>query len=160
MRIRLLTVGRLKQGPERDLYARYADRLDKAGRGVSIGPLELVQINESRASATDTRKDDEAARLLAAGRPGELRIVLDETGKGISSEAFAKMLARHRDAGVPDLSFLIGGPDGHGASVRDSAQLLLGLGPMTLPHGLARIVLVEQIYRAITIISGHPYHRS
>jgi 23S rRNA (pseudouridine1915-N3)-methyltransferase len=86
--------------------------------------------------------------------------VLDERGRTMSSAEFAQYLGTRRDDGIKHAALLLGGPDGHAASLRSSAQLPLSLGPMTLPHGLARVVLVEQIYRAITILSGHPYHRA
>jgi 23S rRNA (pseudouridine1915-N3)-methyltransferase len=103
---------------------------------------------------------DEAHRLLAKSDGAGLRIVLDERGKGHTSAQFAKMLGEARDAGHRGAAVLIGGPDGHGPAARDAADLLLSLGPMTLPHGLARVILAEQVYRAITILSGHPYHRA
>lgn len=160
MRIDLAAVGRLKDGAERDLYARYAERFDTLGRGVSLGPLKLIELPESRAQTAELRKQDEAARVLKACAGAEVRVVLHERGKAMSSEAFAAWLASRRDAGIKVLSLMIGGPDGHGADVLASAQLQLSLGSMTLPHGLARVVVVEQLYRATTILAGHPYHRA
>ena len=159
MRLAIAAVGRLKDGPERDLFGRYTDRIEKAGRPLGIGPLTVSQLNESRASDVASRKRDEAARLIGAAAIAEVRVVLDETGRAMTSQEFAAWLAARRDGGSSGVAFLVGGPDGHGPDVRQSARLIMSLGPMTLPHGLARIVLAEQIYRAITIISGHPYHR-
>jgi 23S rRNA (pseudouridine1915-N3)-methyltransferase len=85
--------------------------------------------------------------------------VLDERGKVLSSAGFADLLKRHLDGGTSDLAFLIGGPDGHAQSIRDSAGLLLSFGAMTWPHRLARVMLAEQIYRAVMILRDHPYHR-
>jgi 23S rRNA (pseudouridine1915-N3)-methyltransferase len=99
-------------------------------------------------------------RLLKAAAATTARVVLDESGKALSSEAFAKWLAQTRDGGCKGLAFLIGGPDGHGAEAVQGAALKLSLGAMTLPHGIARAVLIEQLYRAATILSGHPYHRA
>jgi 23S rRNA (pseudouridine1915-N3)-methyltransferase len=96
---------------------------------------------------------------MKAAAAAEVRVVLDATGRALSSEAFARFLAESRDGGAKEMAFLIGGPDGHGPAVLDAATLKLSLGPMTLPHGLARIVLAEQLYRASTILAGHPYHR-
>ena len=160
MRLRIAAVGKLKDGPERELYARYAERIGAAGRAVGLGPLDLAEIVEGRAPDAPTRMADEAARLLAKCRDTDVRILLDEHGKALGSQAFAQTLRGIRDRPVGRLAFLIGGPDGHGAPARDVADLTLSLGPMTLPHGLARIVLAEQIYRVITILAGHPYHRA
>lgn len=160
MRFTLAAVGRLKDGAERDLYARYAERFDAQGRAVSLGPLKLNELPESRAQTADLRKNDEADRLLKACAGADERIVLHERGKALSSEAFAKWLATRRDAGSKSLALLIGGADGHGAAALSAATLQLSLGQMTLPHGLARVVLAEQLYRAATILAGHPYHRA
>lgn len=159
MRLTIAAVGRLKDGPERELFGRYTDRIDKAGRTHGLGPLVVSQLSESRAADAAARKRDEAARLLEATAAAEIRVALDETGRAMTSQEFAQWLAAQRDAGGAALAFLIGGPDGHDPEARRSARLVMSLGPMTLPHGLARIVLAEQIYRAITIIAGHPYHR-
>jgi 23S rRNA (pseudouridine1915-N3)-methyltransferase len=160
MRIIIAAVGRLKDGPERELYTRYAKRLDEQGRSLALGPLRLAELPEGRAAGSGQRRADEASRLLEASSEAELKVALDGTGKTMTSDGLAKWLAAKRDGGVRTLAFLIGGPDGHGASALDSADLRLSLGPMTLPHGLARIILAEQLYRAATILAGHPYHRA
>lgn len=160
MRIVVAAVGRLKDGAERELFTRYAERFDAAGRALALGPLRLAELPESRAATVALRKADEAERLGKAIGPAEIKIALDEGGKQLGSEAFARELARRRDGGVQTLAFLIGGPDGHGPEILTSATLKLSLGAMTLPHGLARVVLAEQLYRATTILSGHPYHRA
>lgn len=159
MRLSIVAVGRLKDGPERDLYLKYAKRIDEAGRGVALGPLALAEIAEGRQAGAAARQADEAARLLARAEAGDLVVLLDERGKAMTSEAFARWLGARRDEGRRSAAFLVGGPDGHGEAVRKRADLTLSLGPMTLPHGLARIVLAEQLYRAATILAGHPYHR-
>ena len=103
----------------------------------------------------------EEAKLVAAALPARsFSVVLDERGKALTSEAFAELLRRHIDGGTPDMAFLIGGPDGHAPGIRDQAGLLMSFGPMTWPHRLVRVMLFEQLYRALTIITGHPYHRS
>lgn len=160
MRLILAAVGKLKDAEERSICDRYAKRLAASGRAVGLGPLDIVELNECRLDTADARKSDEAQRLLKAASAASVRIALDEHGAALSSDAFAKLLSKHADAGVKACAFLIGGPDGHGRDVLDSAQLRLSLGTMTLPHGLARIVLMEQLYRAATILSGHPYHRA
>ena len=157
MRVLIAAVGRLKDGAETVLVDRYMERL--APRIAGLGPIAISEIPEARQGGAAARKHDEAERLLRAAAKADFRIALDERGKALSSDAFAKLLGRKRDDGIATLAFLIGGPDGHGKAATDAADLTLSLGPMTLPHGLARVVLVEQVYRAATILSGHPYHR-
>ncbi|CAN1724029.1 Ribosomal RNA large subunit methyltransferase H [Hyphomicrobium sp. 1Nfss2.1] len=159
MRLIVAAVGRLKDA-EKDLCVRYTKRFDAAGRSLGLGPLIITELNESRASGAEARKSDEATRLLKAAGAASQIVALDEGGKMLSSVALADWLARIRDEGCKDLALLIGGPDGHGGEVASAATLKLSLGPMTLPHGLARAMLIEQLYRATTILSGHPYHRA
>jgi 23S rRNA (pseudouridine1915-N3)-methyltransferase len=159
MRLIIAAVGRLKDA-ERDLYDRYGKRFDAAGRGLKLGPIELIEITESRAATAELRKADEADRLLKAVSAADVRLVLDEKGNALASQDIANLLATQRDAGNAALAVLIGGPDGHGEAVLKAATLKVSLGAVTLPHGLARIVLTEQLYRAATILSGHPYHRA
>jgi 23S rRNA (pseudouridine1915-N3)-methyltransferase len=159
MRILLAAIGRLKDAGEKDLFARYAERLDGIGRGVAFGPLRVVELPESRAASAEARKADEAQRLLEASAGADVRVALDARGKLMTSENFAAWLRNRRDGGVGALAFLLGGPDGHGPDVLATTALTLSLGPLTLPHGLARVVVVEQLYRAATMLAGHPYHR-
>jgi len=159
MRLLIAAVGRLKDGPEREIYARYGDRMRAAGKGVSLGPLDLVEVPEGRADSADARKADEADRLLAKAKGAQYRVVLDERGKLLTSRQLAQSIRAARDRGVACAGFIIGGPDGHGDAVMHGADLVLSLSALTLPHGLARIVLAEQLYRAVTILAGHPYHR-
>jgi 23S rRNA (pseudouridine1915-N3)-methyltransferase len=159
MRLTIAAIGRLKDEGERAIIARYMKRMT-SGRAIGLAPVEIAELPESRAADTEARQSDEAARLLNATADCDVRIVLDERGRTMSSAEFAQYLGTRRDDGIKHAALLLGGPDGHAASLRSSAQLPLSLGPMTLPHGLARVVLVEQIYRAITILSGHPYHRA
>jgi 23S rRNA (pseudouridine1915-N3)-methyltransferase len=159
MRIVIAAVGRLKDGAERELQDRYVKRLGQSGRGLGLAPIDLVEVPEGRADTAVLRQADEAARLLKLAGTCEIIAALDEGGQSMSSRSFAGLIGRHRDNGVQSLAFLIGGPDGQGAEALQKAQLKLSLGPMTLPHGLARIVLAEQLYRAATILANHPYHR-
>ncbi|MEZ5923697.1 MAG: 23S rRNA (pseudouridine(1915)-N(3))-methyltransferase RlmH [Hyphomicrobiaceae bacterium] len=159
MRLTIAAVGRLKTGAERELVSRYLGRIDALGRTLAFGPLRIVELSESRATAVSRRKSDEAEALLKASKPAERRVALDESGKCLTSQAFAAFLRSERDAGTSDLAFLLGGPDGHGDEALRGNRLALSLSAMTLPHGLARVVLVEQLYRALTIVAGHPYHR-
>lgn len=159
MKLLVHAVGRMKTGPERQLVERYLDRADKAGRGLGLALSGVRELAESRAGSAGTRKDEEARDLLA-GIDGGRVVALDEGGRTFASAAFAEWIARERDAGAGTVHFLIGGADGHGRAVLDRADLTLAFGPMTWPHQLARILLAEQIYRATTILSGHPYHRA
>lgn len=159
MRLIIAAVGRLKDA-ECELYERYAKRFDAAGRALKLGPIELHEIAESRAATPELRKADEAERLLKAASGAEVRLVLDAKGRALTSEDLASLLAKQRDGGTQALALLIGGPDGHGDAALKAATMKVSLGAMTLPHGIARIVLAEQLYRAATILSGHPYHRA
>ena len=160
MRLMIAAVGRLKDGPDRELCDRYIERLAGMGRALAILAEKPIEIAEGRAAVSDARRADEAARLLEAARSCEVMVAVDARGKAMSSEMLACFVREQRDAGTKGLAFLIGGPDGHGDAARSQARLVLSLGPMTLPHGLARIVLAEQLYRAATIIAGHPYPRA
>lgn len=160
MKLLIAAIGKLKAGPESELYARYAERTANTGRVVGVGPLDVLELSESRAGIAGARMDDEATRLLArCNSNDDFRVVLDETGRALTSRAFAEVIRAARDRGVRRVCFLVGGADGHGTAARDGAGLMLSLSAMTLPHGLARVVLAEQIYRAVTLLAGHPYHR-
>ena len=160
MRITIAAVGRLKDGPEPVLAERYCKRIEASGRALGLGPLAIIELPEARAGNDLLRKQDEATRLLSKTGKDAVLVALDEHGRNPDSQKFAAMVARYRDDGARELAFLIGGPDGHGEGVLQAAAETIALGAMTLPHGLARVVLLEQIYRATTILSGHPYHRA
>jgi 23S rRNA (pseudouridine1915-N3)-methyltransferase len=160
MRLLIAAIGRLKQGPERELLAHYLSRAETLGRKLGLSPVAAIEAPESKASSAASRREAEAGALLLKVPPGYKLLCLDPAGDQLSSEAYARALAKLRDGGAPGAAFLIGGADGLGPKALSKADRVLSLGPMTLPHGLARIVLAEQIYRAMTIISGHPYHRA
>jgi 23S rRNA (pseudouridine1915-N3)-methyltransferase len=159
MHLSIAAVGRLKAGAERELLGRYRDRFADLGKRLGLGPVTWHELAESRASGAVKRREEEAAALLKRARDAQRIIALDERGQALSSRAFAQLLAKLRDDGTDTLAFLMGGPDGLAQEVRAAAHTTLSLGAMTLPHGLARIVLAEQLYRAATILAGHPYHR-
>ncbi|MDR6670767.1 23S rRNA (pseudouridine(1915)-N(3))-methyltransferase RlmH [Rhizobium sp. 1399] len=159
MRIGLFAVGRLKPGPEKDLAARYFDRFAKAGPAIGLEFSRIAEVAESRASNADTRKREEAAMLLKSLPEGSILVLLDERGKALDSEAFANLLGGYRDQGKRDLTIAIGGADGLDPSLYDRANMILCLGKMTWPHQIVRTLIAEQLYRAVTILSGHPYHR-
>lgn len=159
MRLVIAAVGRLKAGPERELLARYLDRANATGKPLALNPVDVIEIPESTAQTAAKRKADEAKTLVAAIPDKTKLIVLDERGKAISSEDFAGRLARFRDDGVACTALLIGGTDGLDESLRKRADLSVAFGAATFPHQIVRILLAEQLYRATTILSGHPYHR-
>jgi 23S rRNA (pseudouridine1915-N3)-methyltransferase len=159
MRVILLAVGRMKKGPETELVARYLKRAEQAGRQIGLRGVEVIEIKESRASDAGKRMIEESIALANLIPDGAIAIMLDETGESFASAAFADHVRKWRDAGVPAAVFIIGGPDGLAQSLRDKAKLKLAFGAATWPHQMVRIMLLEQIYRAITILSGHPYHR-
>lgn len=159
MRISLFAVGRLKAGPEKELASRYMDRFAKAGPAVGLELARQIEIAESRAANAETRKREEAAGLEKSLPEGAVLILLDERGKSLDSEAFAELIGRYRDGGKRDMMLAIGGADGLDPELRNRADAVLNLGSMTWPHQLVRILIAEQLYRAVTILAGHPYHR-
>lgn len=159
MRLLLVCIGRSKAGPERDLAARYIGRAAAAGRAIGFPGLELREAAESRAARPDDRKREEAKALRGLIPPGFTMIALDETGKPLTSTGFAAELGRARDAATAGAALVIGGPDGLDSALLGEASLTLSFGALTWPHQLVRIMAAEQIYRAMTILSGHPYHR-
>jgi 23S rRNA (pseudouridine1915-N3)-methyltransferase len=159
VRISLFAVGRLKAGPEKELVERYFDRFAKAGPAVGLELARITEIAESRAGNAETRKREEASGLEKMLGDGTVLILLDERGKALDSPQFADLLGSIRDSGKRDLVIAIGGPDGLDPELTARAQYQLSFGKMTWPHQMVRVMLGEQLYRAVTILSGHPYHR-
>lgn len=154
MRLVLAAIGRLRGGALADAFADYAGRLQAAR-----WRLDVVECEERRPLPPAGRMAREAEMLRAAIPAGAYAVALDERGRALSSADFASRLGRLRDAGR-DVAFLIGGADGLDPALRAEADLVLGLGAMTWPHMLVRVMLAEQIYRAQSILAGHPYHRA
>jgi len=150
--ILVAAVGKAKPGAERELFESYAARLPWR--------VDLKEIEIKKEAAVNVRRAREGEALLGAVPEGARIIALDERGKSETSEAFAKRLGRWRDDGVRGVAFLIGGADGLDESVRKRADATLSFGALTWPHMLVRALLAEQLYRAHTILTGHPYHRS
>ncbi len=159
MMVRLLAVGRLKAGPERELFERYWTRATPIAKQLGFGTLDMVELRESQAQNADQRKAAEAMDLLAKLPHGAALIALDERGKAITTPQFSSKLETFRDAGKP-VALIIGGPDGLDSSVRQRADFVISFGAMTMPHQLVRVLAAEQLYRAMTVLSGHPYHRA
>jgi 23S rRNA (pseudouridine1915-N3)-methyltransferase len=156
VRIIIAAVGRLRDGPSKAMFESYADRL--------IWPLAVREVELKRAMPVQQARAEEARLLLDAAGLGEagsgvVLVALDERGHDWPSAEFAQRIARWRDDGAAELAFAIGGADGHGQAVLDRAAARIAFGRMTWPHRLARIMLIEQIYRAQQIMAGHPYHR-
>ena len=160
MRLVVIAVGRLKQGPERELAERYRKRFDQLGRKLGFRGLEILEIPESRARDVATRSAEEAAAISAQIPEKSVVVALDQHGDSIDSAAFARHLGRWRDESVANTFFLIGGADGLSPDLRRKAKLGLAFGAATWPHQMVRVMLLEQIYRAATLLAGHPYHRA
>jgi 23S rRNA (pseudouridine1915-N3)-methyltransferase len=159
MRIAIHAIGRMKQGPERELVTRYLDRAKASGKPFGFTGFDVSELPESRANNAPNRKSEEGSALHDAIGEDALVVALDERGKSLTSPAFADTLARWRGEGHRDVAFVIGGADGLDPLFLQTADLTLSFSPLTWPHQLVRIMLAEQLYRATTILSGHPYHR-
>ena len=156
MKLTIAAVGRMKSGPEKTLTDDYLKRAGKAGRSLALGPVRLVEIDERKARDQSAQ----SAKLLEAVAPGATAVALDERGDLLTSRELATLMARERDGGAPEMIFLIGGADGHDDGLRAATGHKLSFGPMVWPHMLARVMLAEQIYRAVSILAGSPYHRA
>ena len=159
MRLVVICIGRLKQGPERELAERYRERFDDIGRKLGFRGLEVHEIAESRARDAGARITEEAASIAALMPDKHVLVALDEHGKSIDSAGFARQLGRWRDEGSANAVFMIGGADGLSPELQRKASLRIAYGSATWPHQMVRIMLLEQVYRAATILAGHPYHR-
>ena len=159
MRVVVAAVGRLKAGPDRELAERYCDRAAKVGRPLGVRGIEVIEVRESRAREAERRITEEAIALASVVPDGAVTVLLDSQGENLSSDSLAGRLRAWRDGGCQAAGFVIGGADGLGPALRGRADLVLAFGSATWPHQLVRIMLMEQIYRAMTILSGHPYHR-
>ncbi|HKD29447.1 MAG TPA: 23S rRNA (pseudouridine(1915)-N(3))-methyltransferase RlmH [Xanthobacteraceae bacterium] len=159
MRIVVAAVGRLKPGPDRELAERYRDRAIKAGRALGLRGPDVIEVKESRAREAKRRVTEEAVALNGAIPDDAIKVVLDSRGQNASSDTFALRIRAWRDGGRQAVCFIIGGADGVAAGLLEGADRSFAFGSATWPHQLVRIMLMEQLYRAMTILSGHPYHR-
>ncbi len=139
MLLHVIARGKIARSPEADLVDRYAKRI--------AWPLKLTELPETGGKVPEPQTPVRT-------------VLLDERGRDLPSEQFAAILGRWRDEGVREARFVLGAADGHSAQERESADLLLAFGKATWPHLLARAMLMEQLYRASTILAGHPYHRA
>lgn len=160
MRLLILAVGSARGSSEGALTEDYCSRASSIGKQIGFTAVSVSEVGVSKLRDPQARIHDEGERLAARVPPQAHVICLDAKGNGMTSEAFADMLGAMRDAGARDLAFLIGGPDGLNAGPSVKAGRSLAFGPQTWPHLLVRAMLAEQIYRGITILAGHPYHRA
>jgi 23S rRNA (pseudouridine1915-N3)-methyltransferase len=160
MRIVIAAVGRLKQGPERELAAQYRKRAEQVGRAFGLRDIEIVEIRESKAADAERRRVEESIAIANVIPERAVVVILDQRGNSLDSTALAAALREWRAEDRPAVCFIIGGADGLAASLQGQATLRLAFGAATWPHQLVRVMLLEQIYRAGTILAGHPYHRA
>jgi 23S rRNA (pseudouridine1915-N3)-methyltransferase len=159
MRILIAAVGRLKQGPERELAATYRKRAEQVGRNLGLREIEIVEIRESKAQDVERRRTEESIAIANIIPERAVVAILDERGENLDSAALAALLQQWRSEDRPAACFIIGGADGLSQSLRERAKLRLAFGAATWPHQLVRVMMLEQLYRAGTILAGHPYHR-
>ena len=155
MRILIAAVGRLRDAPEAALTADYIQRAALSGRQIGFKAVELVEVESKPPSDMRT----EGASLFRATPDDSRKILLDERGAEWTSRQLAEKLARWRDDGQACTTFWIGGADGTSQSIKDNADEKLAFGRQTWPHRLVRVMISEQVYRAVTILCSTPYHR-
>jgi len=160
MRILVIAVGRLKQGPERELAETYRKRAEAVGRTLGLREIEIVEIRESRAQDAERRRTEESIAVANVIPERAMLVVLDERGDNLDSAALAGLLREWRAEDRPAVCFVIGAADGLADNLRQRANRKLAFGTATWPHQLARVMLLEQLYRAGTIMADHPYHRA
>jgi 23S rRNA (pseudouridine1915-N3)-methyltransferase len=156
----LASVGRLKAGPERELFDRYARRAAALAGSAGLTGVSFREIDEARARAVDERRAAEGRALAEIAGQGAFVCALDERGAAATSAGWAQEILRARDAGQGVYAVVIGGPDGLDPELRRSARSVVAFGALTWPHQLVRVMAAEQIYRSLTILTGHPYHRA
>jgi len=154
MRVSIAAVGRLSRSPETELVGDYLKRAGMAGKPLGLTPVDLIEVE-----ARKPGKPAEAEALSSAIGEGAWIIACDERGKALGSRALADKVATLRDRGERRLVFVIGGADGLDPAFVGRANDTLAFGPQTWPHALVRAMLAEQVYRAVTILGGSPYHR-
>lgn len=153
MKISIISIGKFDNSPHKQVFDTYIKRLKWK---INLRELDLKNSNNLSVKKT---QEGEGALILKALKPSSKIIVLDEEGKQFGSVSFAKMISDFAVAGDSDLSFVIGGSDGLSQEVLKKAHLKISFGKMTFPHLMVRAILAEQLYRAQSIIAGHPYHR-
>ncbi|HSM42189.1 MAG TPA: 23S rRNA (pseudouridine(1915)-N(3))-methyltransferase RlmH [Afifellaceae bacterium] len=160
MDLAIIAVGRLRAGPESQMCRRYLERAAKTGRAKGIRGFSVHELPESRARRPEERKAEEAGAIARLIADGHQTICLDEDGEQIDSEHFARMIDDCAARAVAGQTYVIGGPDGLDPALAARGDRCLSFGRLTWPHQLVRVMLAEQLYRAMTILTGHPYHRA
>ena len=160
MRVTLAAVGRTRDEPEAQLFADYWQRAARLGLRLGFTSFSIHVVDLSRRDTPEARRREEAEKLVRRMPPRAYRIALDEGGRTVPSDAFAKQLCALRDERAGDVAFVIGGPDGLSSGLLARAEQRMAFGTQTWPHLFVRAMLAEQIYRALTIALGHPYHRA
>ncbi len=155
MRVQLSVVGRLRAGPEKDLIDDYLTRFERTGRALGFTEASIVEVEDKKGGGQQA----EATLLLKSIPKGAVIVTLDERGKLLTSPEFSTQLGNWRDNGAPCVCFVIGGADGLTRELRAQADASISFGKMVWPHMLARAMLCEQLYRAVSILAGSPYHR-
>jgi 23S rRNA (pseudouridine1915-N3)-methyltransferase len=150
MNIKIFAIGNLKNSEEQTMIDEY---LKRCGWKIDIISYVSKEKDEARL------KQDEAKLLLGKARKSSLKIVLDENGKNLTSVEFAKLFANSANNGISEIDFFIGGASGHDKNITERADQVVSLSKMTFPHSLARLLLIEQIYRSWTIINNKSYHK-
>ena len=160
MQLSIIAIGQMRHAAEMPLVEDFHRRIEASGRQLGISGLSILEFSAKRGLTAGDRKRSENALIAdaLARRNGPL-IVLDETGKSLTSRAFADRLQGWIERGDSEITFVIGGADGLDDIIRTGADMVLSFGPMTWPHMLARVLLCEQIWRAVSILTRHPYHR-
>lgn len=160
MRILISAIGKKRNAPESALVEDYLNRMKPLGRAVGVTGVSLVEAEAPKALSGEALVQREGELLLKTVAEGAAIVALDERGVNLSSDAFAAYLGDLRAENTSNVAFLIGGADGHGEEVKDRAIKTISFGAATWPHMLVRVMLAEQLYRAMTILTGHPYHRA
>ena len=163
MQLEIIAIGRMKKGADTELYERYFSRMLSLSTKNGFSLTKIYEVLESRASDSLARKKEEGQKILKLIKDEDFLILLDEGGKNLTSTEFAQLIGYQRDNSFGHNSgrmvFAIGGADGHDKMIKSRANLFLSFGKMTWPHQIVRILLAEQLYRAMTILANHPYHR-
>ena len=156
MKIHLCVVGKLRNGPEKDLVDDYLNRYEKIGRSYGLGSVSVVEVEDKKNGGIS----NEAMLLQRIIPKGAVIIALDERGEVVSSPNFSEKLIAYVNNNVSDLAIVIGGADGIDSKLREKADFKVSFGKMVWPHALVRVMIAEQLYRAASILAGSPYHRT
>ena len=159
MLVTLAAIGKMKKGPEQELAQRYQKRIQSSGKATGISALKVLEFSESRAASAGERKRMEARDITDRLSATPTIIAFDERRKTPTSRQFAQLVKKEADAGTSELALIIGGPDGLDEAFRNQAKHVISFGALTMPHQIVRILVLEQVYRAVTILTNHPYHR-